>query len=469
MKNKFLLILFILVPLLSANSVIRNVPGNYSGIQTAINLSNNGDTILVEPGTYFENITFRGKKVVLTSRFYISNDLNYISNTIINGSNPVYQDTASCVIFRNGEDSTAVIQGFTITGGGGTAWTDEHGAGVYREGGGILTAYTSPVIRHNIIKNNVISNLIAVTSTGGAGIRAGDGNPKILNNIITNNSSKYGPGVVLNYCGCNLRNNVICGNYGAMSYHGGSGLWINGNSAKPRIIINNTIVNNSSLTGTGGILVYTAAVTIKNNIVWNNVSPAGAQFAALYGGSIIAQYCDIMGGYTGTGNISSAPDFGINNFYLSPGSPCIDAGDTASEMKDPEDTLNPGSARYPAFGTLRNDIGAYGGPYSITIAENTVDIKKYKNNIPGSFILYQNFPNPFNPETKIRFDIPSGSAVNLNVYDITGKLIRNILNKNLLPGTYEVMFNAEDLSGGMYFLKLTAGTFSGTRKMMLVK
>ena len=95
---------------------VLSVPANYSTIQSAINASINGDTIVVSTGTYFENINFRGKNITLTSLYYLNLDTSYISSTIINGSIPVNSDTASCVIFNSGEDSTAVLQGFTITG-----------------------------------------------------------------------------------------------------------------------------------------------------------------------------------------------------------------------------------------------------------------------------------------------------------------------------------------------------------------
>ena len=98
------------------------------------------------------------------------------------------RDSASCVIFNNHEDSSAVLQGFAITAGTGTKWNDEHAAGIYREGGGILIQYSYPVIQNNIIYNNQCTNLTGVTSTGGGGMRIGDSYSRIYNNIIFNNT-----------------------------------------------------------------------------------------------------------------------------------------------------------------------------------------------------------------------------------------------------------------------------------------
>jgi hypothetical protein len=159
MKRIFISALLITVVCsFSIRANIIHVPGSFSTIQAAINSSANGDTILAEPGTYFENINFRGKRIVLTSRYYLSNDPNFINTTIINGSTPLQLDSSSCVRITSGEDSTTVLQGFTITGGTGTKWQDIHGAGRYREGGGILIELSSPVIQNNIIINNQATN-----------------------------------------------------------------------------------------------------------------------------------------------------------------------------------------------------------------------------------------------------------------------------------------------------------------------
>ena len=267
--NKFIIAIFILlVTQLNLKANIINVPGNYTTIQAAINASANGDTVLVEAGTYFENINFRGKQIVLTSRFYITHDPATIWATVINGSTPLQPDSASCVIFNSHEDSTTVLQGFTITGGTGTKWQDENGPGRYREGGGILVALSSPVIQFNIIHNNRVTDLTGVVSTGGGGIRAGDSYQRIYNNIIMNNTGRYGAGLVLNYAGGEIKNNIICVNYGSQSYGAGSGIWLNGSFSSPKYIVNNSIVFNSSLNGAPG--VYGLASTQSNliNNIW---------------------------------------------------------------------------------------------------------------------------------------------------------------------------------------------------------
>src|SRR5882757_5650191 len=126
MKKHFTLLSLIFILRLSCSTgvlaTIITVPIDYPSIQEAINNSIDFDTVVVQSGNYLENLNFNGKKIMLTSLFYLSNDTSYISNTIIDGGNPVNADTGSCVIFSSGENVNSIIQGFTITGGTGTKW-----------------------------------------------------------------------------------------------------------------------------------------------------------------------------------------------------------------------------------------------------------------------------------------------------------------------------------------------------------
>jgi len=90
-------------------------------------------------------------------------------------------------------------------------------------------------------------------------------------------------------------------------------------------------------------------------------------------------------------------------------------------------------------------------------------------NLPTSFKLFQNYPNPFNPETAISYQISAISKVSLRIYDLLGREVAMLINEEKTPGYYSGMFNAESLPSGIYFYKLTAGNFSSTKKMILLK
>ena len=97
----------------------------------------------------------------------------------------------------------------------------------------------------------------------------------------------------------------------------------------------------------------------------------------------------------------------------------------------------------------------------VGINSNTTLVNNYK--------LEQNYPNPFNPTTKITFNISRTGLSRLEVFDISGKLISTIFDRNIQAGTQSVEFNAAGLSSGIYFYRLTSGSFSSTKKMVLIK
>ena len=89
---------------------------------------------------------------------------------------------------------------------------------------------------------------------------------------------------------------------------------------------------------------------------------------------------------------------------------------------------------------------------------------------PLTFKLSQNYPNPFNPTTNIQFTIPKMSNVSLNVYNVSGQLVASLINNELrTEGSYSFQFDASGIASGIYFYKLTAGEFSETRKMIVMK
>jgi len=90
-------------------------------------------------------------------------------------------------------------------------------------------------------------------------------------------------------------------------------------------------------------------------------------------------------------------------------------------------------------------------------------------NGPNDFNLYQNYPNPFNPSTKIQFALTKSSKVLLRVYDVTGHEVSTLVNETKSLGEYEISFNAADLPSGIYFYNLSAGNFTETKKMLLLK
>jgi parallel beta-helix repeat protein len=257
-----------------------HVPGDQATIQGAINVANNGDTVLVAPGTYVENINFNGKAITLTSS-------GGAAQTIIDGG-----ANGSVLTFNSGEPPSSVLSGFTIKNGF-----------TYYEAGGIEIANSSPTIVSNIItqnhatvgvgirveggspliKNNVITNNTQIGSggQGGGGISISaniysSASPLIIGNTITYNSVANGGdggGVSITYYSSpTIQSNLIQGNIG--SY--GGGIAIEG--AFPALVLENIIVNNTArgLSGGGVYMVSSAANVIANNTIATNTAVDGS-------------------------------------------------------------------------------------------------------------------------------------------------------------------------------------------------
>jgi hypothetical protein len=110
-----------------------------------------------------------------------------------------------------------------------------------------------------------------------------------------------------------------------------------------------------------------------------------------------------------------------------------------------------------------------GAVYSTRACQTTTGLTNNNNGIPEEYALQQNYPNPFNPSTVIKYSIPQNSAVKLTVYDMTGRAVKTLVNQVMNPGNYEISFDASNFASGVYFYKLQAGSFTQTKKMMLIK
>jgi len=324
-----------------------NVPADIGTIQGGIDLATNGDTVLVQPGTYMENIDFNGKNIVVGSLMLITGDTSYISQTIIDGDIPYRR---SVVLFVNGEDSTTVLCGFTIVNG----YNVGSGFGVHA-GGGILCMGASPILSNIVVKGNM--------ATSGGGICIDNSNTRIINSTICGNGaipdfygSGIGGGIFCYNSDLSLRNVAIYGN-GAVNGAGGGIFCSSSNLSLVNVLIaSNSAVSWGSMPAGegGGIYCGNSQINLVNVNIINNDASGGAsgglycesgssvnminsivrdnnpQLIYLEPGVISSiTYSDIQSGWTGTGNIDINPHFidpASGDFHLSDYSLCIGAG-----------------------------------------------------------------------------------------------------------------------------------------------
>ena len=306
--------------------------------------------------------------------------------------------------------------------------------------------------RNNIVSHNTFSGAGACF---GGGFAVWDGNPTLENNLFEKNKATYG-----------------------------GGGWI-GDAFSFAKIINNTIIKNHAEMKGGALYAKSAAPTVMNSILWNNKAPEGAEIF-VESGTIDVSYSTVDGGWPGTGNMGVNPGLIGVMQLLGPSSLCIDAGNPDPLYNDPEDIHFPGYAQLPARGTIRNDMGAYGGAFATDwgnlfnfkegmLAEGSDGEKASAGNVPKTITVSQ-YPNPFNPSTKIEYSLPQTASVTLQVFDILGNEVANLVREIQQPGVYEVEFDARGLASGMYFYRIQVVPSSGsgqaffqTKKMLLLK
>ena len=280
--KKHLLFLIGLLSVITLSAQIIHVPGNNQlTIQDGINAATSGDTVLVAEGLYYENIRFMGKAITVASEFVMDGDTSHTSNTIINGSQATDPDSAAAVMFVNNEDTTSIINGFTITGGSGVICTTS----VARIGGGIYCSDAGGKILNNKILENHTSH---ENKAGGAGIGCYkvSGNYWIIikNNFISYNSSTatgfsaYGGGI---YSAVNtiIKDNTIvhnhCNNSAGMADGGGIEIeQLPGDTIITEIIgnvIHYNVIEGINGIGGGVVVIRSKAKILDNSIKFDTV------------------------------------------------------------------------------------------------------------------------------------------------------------------------------------------------------
>ena len=274
-------------------------------------------------------------------------------------------------------------------------------------------------------------------------------------------------------------NSLFANNIAGGGTSGGAGVSIYADVS----FMNCTFVNNISSSGGGIQLRRGSSVKLMNSILWGNL-PDQISLNAINDTSaclLYSNYNDIQYGRDsihvidtisvvnwGVGNLDSDPllvDTLNNNFHLQDLSPCLAAGIDSIEVAGfwyycPSTDIE-GNPRPNPSGTMP-DMGAYESQFPLIFDEQN-------SYLPTEYILFQNHPNPFNPNTTIKWQMPETGFVTLKIYDALGREVITLVNEELVAGKHEIVFNASRLSSGVYFYQLQVGEFIQSKKMLLLK
>jgi parallel beta-helix repeat protein len=337
---------------------------DFTVVQEAIAASRDGDTVTVSAGTYSENLDFLGRAVTVQSE-------SGPESTILDGGG-----SGSVVKFVSGEGRSSVLEGFTLTNGGGTSVDVSTGDDPGTCGGGIYSVQSSPTISDCVVHGNTAADR-------GGGLYLYTSSPLVLRTEIRGNEAAEGGGLYARISSPTFVNCVVSGNRAVSD---GGGVYFDSSDGPSLTAC--TVAGNFSEGRGGGVRASYSSPLIVNSILWGNEALLGG--AQLWqDGYVIADvdFSDVQGGYVssqgiplpGTGNVDGDPLFvllpaasaaptALGDFHLSGGSPCLDTGtdDGAAYLTLPADDLD-GDPRPLRGGT---DMGCdeWEGPVAVVEA-----------------------------------------------------------------------------------------------------
>ncbi|MCF7920508.1 MAG: T9SS type A sorting domain-containing protein [Candidatus Cloacimonetes bacterium] len=513
----YLFFIFMLLVIFSYAATI-NIPQDQATIQAGIDVAVEGDTVLVQPGIYQENIDFSGKNIRLTSLYSATQDTTNISGTVIDGNQ------AGNVVLINSGESDAILSGFTLTNGN----SAEGGAGIFIENS--TTSLENLIISNNfsnwpgagiycnesnvtLTESRITGN---VTVSNGGGINIRESTFSIDNCLLTDNQADgYGGGAIYvsqSYVTVNnsvFRDNHANGNGGAIlsdtwylveitdtefycntaTSHGGAlmsyacdlvlnRVTLHHNTANEggalynfysRIeILNCTIADNQAIESASGIGMESGSyIVLLNTIVYDNPGISWSH----ENGFIQAAYCDIEDYEQFTfiepleNVIDEDPlfmDHPESNYYLRQDSPCHDSGIVQYHFigYDYEVTL-----AVDEFMGIMPDMGAY-EYYEVNENDDNYIVS------PSNGLCC--YPNPFNPETNLLFRIDEPQSIDLKIYNLKGQLINTLYSGILPAGEHQFTWDGNNrqnrmVSSGIYLAVMSTGNQNSVTRLVLIK
>lgn len=469
-----------------------NIPTDYQTIQEGIDIAEAGDTILVSPGTYVENLIWNAPPGV---KLFGSSALDCIIDGNNSGSVLRFGDRSLLNPDSTGFEDITIISNFTLKNG------HAEGEGDSNHGGGISIAVVGfkPIFENLIIENNYAHEW-------GGGIYSYYGAPSISNSIIKNNDARWDGGGIYVHA---LSDTVKIDQVEIINNTASHSAAIYSQSGTKMILTQSLICNNSS---SGPIIsTYNVGIEIDKCTIANNQSEIGALFILHNSGDeLLIDNCILWGNQPIQAYIYNANNFIVNSSNIESVSDNLIIVDNSAGIYDApyyysnEDysgiVFISNNGEEPTWGNdniNQNPLFCDPSNLDFTLAQNSPSVgissdgspltmgaydvgceevlsNVYQNQIAYSFRIEQNYPNPFNPITTLKYELPEDSFVDVTIYDMLGNVVNNLVNANQSSGYKSIQWDAtnnqdEPVSAGVYLYKIQAGNFVDTKKMILLK
>ena len=490
----------------------------FQSIQAAADYAEDLDTLILQPGEYYGAVELAEKSLLISSPYLITQDIAYVDSVVLTGDTTL---TSSVITLR--DIDSLKLYGVSVRNGTGRYFYVNYsfGGAIYCENsqlhlehvkffnnsanysGGALYASNSFVkmadvsFDHNAAylggaislsaSTAHISDLTVInnTASSGGGIYLESGSKlvafytSINSNTARNDSlnpilskpatiSQYGGGIHSLNSDIRLHNTLMDGN---RSLNKGAGIAMRGGKLH---LVQSTLVDNTSGTDSSGVVYLIDAndpAIIVNTVLWDINEP-----------EIVIENADLditnsvlNGGQNGLLEIGGNNILDIQNMFSSdplfddgrtllPGSPYFNAG-VSSYVLDDKYLINYQPTEYSGSAP---DLG-YSGAQPTPVF-NMLSLQSDVDNIPDDHELLSVYPNPFNPNAHIEFLLKSPGLTRVCIYDLGGRHVADLIDQHMSPGDYSIVFQAHELSSGLYIVLLEQnGIRLSSQKLLLVK
>ncbi len=461
------------------------VPEDFQTIQEGINTVYGGDTIIVHPGEYVENLNFNGKNLVIASEFLYTKDPAYIDATIIDGGR-----NGSVITFATKENYRAQLTGFTIRNG------------QSRDGGGLFCSGSNPSIDHCLITSNsadvnggaVFSesggiNLTNCTLTGNTSDEGGGAlfcwDKSIINltnSILWNNSPQEiyvlgrGDRDTLRFNHCDMRGGeegIVHREHAIVNWDDGSiaesPLFSNAEAGNFHLLANSPCIDtgdpNSSLDPDSSRGDMGAFSFFHRNLI---VSPWVLEFGNIDIGAIDS--LSVLISNRGENSIT------LTNLEITPENAPFSILNDYNNVE-----IEPGGDQVVWVTFERIAEGAFDAVLRIESDEEgedalnvilhggQLDVEPDEDIQPRDFKIISFYPNPFNSTGMLVYYLPGISEVDISLFNVNGRTVANLLNRVQFEGVHSLSINANNLPTGLYFAQVRAGDSVQMKKILVYR